>query len=90
MHVSARPHLSGEVGPGAEGRVAALDPSWMARRGSEPLGTWQCWSPPRWKGGVQSLGHVATSEYSQSREVGSGAAVARDSVWTHTLPFVLA
>jgi hypothetical protein len=33
---------------------------------------------------------VATLEPSLSREVGSGAAVAHGSAWTHALPFVLA
>jgi hypothetical protein len=70
--------------------VAAPEPSWMVRRGSEPQDTWQCRTPPRRKGGVRSLRHVATSEPSLSREAGSGAVVARGSAWEHTLPFVLA
>jgi hypothetical protein len=42
-HVSAGSLLSGEAGSSAQGRVAALDPSWMA------------WG----RGAVQSLGHMA-------------------------------
>jgi hypothetical protein len=34
--------------------------------------------------------HMAAQEPSLSREVGSSTAVARGSVWMHTLPFVLA
>jgi hypothetical protein len=75
--VSAGPLLSGEVGSDAEGHVVALDPSWMAGRGPEILGMWQLQSPPRQRGGVQSLGHVAGLEPSLSREAGSGATVAR-------------
>jgi hypothetical protein len=69
--------------------MAAPDPSWMARWGAEPLGTWQRWSHPRWRGGIQSLGHVVASEPSLSRVVGSVAVVAHGSAWTHTLPFFL-
>jgi hypothetical protein len=37
--VSDGPLLSDETGSGAEGRVTAPDPSWMVRRGPEPLDT---------------------------------------------------
>jgi hypothetical protein len=37
--VNIEPLLSSEAGSGVEGHVAAPDPSWMARRGLEPLGT---------------------------------------------------
>jgi hypothetical protein len=70
--------------------VAASDPSWIVRRGPEPLGMCQRHSPLRRRGGVRSLGHVATPEFSLSREAGSGAVVARGSAWTHGLPFDLA
>jgi hypothetical protein len=40
--VSARPLLSGEAVFGVEGRVLAPHNSWMARRGLEPPGMWQC------------------------------------------------
>jgi hypothetical protein len=89
MRVSVGALCSGEAGSGTEGRVAASDPSWMVRQGPEPLATWQHWSPPRRRGGVRSLGHVAALESSLSREVGSSDAVACGSAWTHTLPFVL-
>jgi hypothetical protein len=62
----------------------------MARQGPEPQDTWQHRSPPRRRDGSRALGHVATSEPSVSREVGSGAGVARGSAWAHALPFVLA
>jgi hypothetical protein len=88
--VSTGSFLSAKAGSGAEGHVVAPNPSWMARgEGSEPLDTWQRRSPPRRREGIQSLEHVAVSEPSLNREAGSGTAVARDSVWTHTLPFVL-
>jgi hypothetical protein len=88
--VSAGPLLSGEVGSTVEGHMVVPDPSWMARQGPEPLGTWQCPSPPRWRGVVQSPGHVAPSEPSLSWEAGFGAEVADGSAWTHALPFILA
>jgi hypothetical protein len=88
--VSAGALFGGEAESGAEGRIAVSDSSWMVRRGPEPLGTWQHRSPPRRRGGVRSLGHVAASEPSLSKEAGSGAAVARGNAWTHTLPFDLA
>jgi hypothetical protein len=89
-HVSVGSLLSSEVRSDAKGHMAASDPSWMAREGPEPLGMWQRRSPPRKKGGVWSLRHVAVLEPSLSREVVSGTAVACGSVWAHTLPFVLA
>jgi hypothetical protein len=51
--VSGGALLSGEAGFGAKGRVAASDPSWMARRGPEALGTWQRRSPPRRRRGAR-------------------------------------
>jgi hypothetical protein len=56
MHVSAESLLSGEAGYGAEGRVAAPDPSWMAR-GVRSL--WACGSVgalPMLEGGFQYRG----------------------------------
>jgi hypothetical protein len=88
MRISAGPLLSGEAGFDVERRMTVSDPSWMVKGGLEPLGTWQRRSPPRRRGGVLSLRHVAASEPSLSREAGSDAAVARGSVWTHILPFV--
>jgi hypothetical protein len=88
-HASARYLLSSEARSSAEGRVVGLDPSWMARGDLEPLGMWRHQSPPRQRGGIQSLGHVVVPEPSLGREVGSGTMVARGSVWMHALPFVL-
>jgi hypothetical protein len=88
--MSASEPPKGEAGSDAERRVAAPEPSWMARQGPEPLGTLQCQSPPRRKGGVQSLGHMEASEPSLSRGAGYGAAVARASAWAYALPFILA
>jgi hypothetical protein len=85
-HVSVGPLLSGEAGLSAEGRMAATDPSWMMRQGPEPLGMWQRQNPPKRRGGVWSLGHMAVPEPSLRREEGSCATVARGSEWTHTLP----
>jgi hypothetical protein len=79
MCVSAGPLLSGEAGSGAEGCVAVPDPSCMVRRGPKSLDTWQRWSPPRRRGGVQSLKHVAASGPSLSKKAGSDAVVARGS-----------
>jgi hypothetical protein len=90
IRVSAGALLGGEAGSGAEGCVAASDPFWMVRRGLEPLGTWQRWSPPWRRGRVRSLGHVVAPEPSLSREAGSDVAVARGNVWAHALPFDLA
>jgi hypothetical protein len=72
------------------GRVVALEPSWMVRQCPEPQNTWQHRTPPSQRGGVWSLGHVAMLEPSLSIEVGSCAAAACRSTWTHALPFVLA
>jgi hypothetical protein len=57
--VSAGPLLSGKAGSGVKRCVVAPDPSQMVRQGLKPLGTWQRWSPPRWRRGIWSLGHVA-------------------------------
>jgi hypothetical protein len=61
----------------------------MVRRGPDPQDTWQCQTPPRRRGGVRSLGHMAMLEPSLSREAGSSAAVPPASAWVHVLPFVL-
>jgi hypothetical protein len=39
MRVYAGAPLGDEAGSGAEGRVVALEPSWMVRWGLEPKGT---------------------------------------------------
>jgi hypothetical protein len=62
----------------------------MVRQSLEPLGTWQRRSPPRQRGGVQSLGHVTAPKPSLSKEAGFGAVVACGSVWVHALPLDLA
>jgi hypothetical protein len=61
----------------------------MVRRGQEHLGRWQHRSPPKQRGGVWSLGHMAAPEPSLSRDAGSGAVVPHCSAWVHALPFDL-
>jgi hypothetical protein len=51
MRGSVGPLLDDEVRSGASRHVAVPEPSWMGRWGPEHLGTWQCRSPPRRRGG---------------------------------------
>jgi hypothetical protein len=48
--------------------------------GLEPLGTWQHRSPPRWRRGVWSLGHVAVPVPSLSRDAGFSTTVEHGSL----------
>jgi hypothetical protein len=88
--VSTGPNLSSEAGlvlrDAWQGRIP---PGWRGgSRASRHMAAPEL--PPRQRGGVQSLGHMAVPEPSLSREAGFSTAVARGSVWMHTLPFVLA
>jgi hypothetical protein len=51
---------------------------------------WQRLTPLGWRGGSGASGHVVVLEPSLCWKVGSSTVVARGSMWTHTLPFVLA
>jgi hypothetical protein len=53
MCVNARAHLEGEAGSGAEGRMAASEPSQTERRGLVLRDARQRQSHPRRFGGVQ-------------------------------------
>jgi hypothetical protein len=90
MHVSAESFLISKVGSGAEGRVAAPDPSRMARR---VRSSWAHGSAGALLGGGEGSGALDTWQRRSpplSREACSGTAVARGNVWMHTLSFVLA
>jgi hypothetical protein len=90
MHVCTRALLGSEAGSGADGCMAASEPSRIVRW------VWSLRTRDSVRallgGRVESraLGHVATPEPSLSREVGSRAAVACGSAWAHASPFVLA
>jgi hypothetical protein len=87
--VSTRAHHTRWVHSEAEWCASVPNPSLAARCGPMLRDAWQHQTPPGWRRGSWASGHVATTEPSLSREVGSGTAMARGSVWTHTLSFVL-
>jgi hypothetical protein len=71
--VSVGALLGGEVGSGAKGCVAALEPSQMVRWNLESQDMWQCRSPPRWWGGIRSLNTCGSAGTLIDRGVGPGA-----------------
>jgi hypothetical protein len=63
-----------EVGSGATGRVAAPEPSYVGRWGTELWDAWQRRSPPMYGDEVQSCGTYSSARALPCREVGLRAA----------------
>jgi hypothetical protein len=76
--VSTGALLGGVVGSDVEGHMVASEPSWMVRWGLEPQYTWLCRSPPRQRGGVQSVG---TRGNAGALPKQGGGFQSRDGMW---------
>jgi hypothetical protein len=66
--------LSGEVGSGAAGHMAALEPSRVRRQDPEPRDTWWRRSPPEQGGRIRSRGMRGGTGALPNRAVGSDTA----------------